>query len=133
MTMDFKKALFLLGHEVNPARMSDAIGLCKEFKSRLFVLFVIEPHRISRLASLTRQKTENLYKKIEEDGWQMLYLVEDEAVDNGVWTSLHLEDGNTLQVIRKYVASYDINVILTERNNETKKLFVASPIPVIGL
>ena len=97
------------------------------------MLFIIEVNRVARLASLTHQNIESLHDRIEEEGWTMLYLVEDEAVENGIWTSLHLEDGNLMSIIRRYVESYNIDIILIEKKNETKKIFVSSPIPVIGL
>ena len=131
--MKFKKTLLVLIHDTDQQILTQAVQLCKNFRSKLFALFVIEPSKISRLASLTHQKIDTLHKKIEEEGWRMLYLVEDEAVENGVWTSLHLEDGNMMNIIRKYIESYNINIIFTEKKDETKKIFVSSPIPIIGL
>lgn len=129
----FKKVLLVLTNDVNLQILTHVIKLCKNFQSKLFVLFIIESSRISRLASLTHQRVANLHKKLEEQGWRILYLIEDEAVENGVWTSLHLEDGNMMNIIRKYVQSYNIDIIITERKKETRKIFVASSTPVMGL
>ena len=126
----FKKVLLVLTNDANLQILTHVI---KNFQSKLFVLFIIESNRISRLASFTHQRVANLHKKLEEQGWRMLYLVEDEAVENGVWTSLHLEDGNMMNIIRKYVQSYNIDIVITERKKETRKIFVASPTPVMGL
>jgi len=38
-----------------------------------------------------------------------------------------------MSIIRRYIESYNIDIILIEKKNETKKIFVSSPIPVIGL
>ena len=131
--MTFKKIILVLTEAMDQTIIKEVVGFCKKFKCKLFVLFIIEPNKISRLARLTHQKVENLHKKIEEEGWQLLYFVEDEAVQSGVWTSLHLEDGNMMSILRKYVKAYKIDVALTKRKDETRKLFVPSPVPVLGL
>lgn len=131
--MDFKKFLLVLTEDADQSILTDAVQLCKDFKSKLYVLFVIEPNRVSRLASLTHQKVKVVHKKTEEDGWKLLYLLEDEAVENGVWTSLHLEDGNLLKVTNHYVDAYEIDALLIKRKEESKKIFVSSSIPIIGL
>ena len=131
--MDFKKLLLVLTGDADQSILTDAVQLCKDFKSKLYVLFVIEPDRVSRLASLTHQKVKVVHKKTEEDGWKLLYLLEDEAVENGVWTSLHLEDGNMLKVTNRYVEAYEIDTLLIKRKQESKKIFASSSIPVIGL
>lgn len=131
--MQFEKSLLVVTTDTNQKTLNQAVQLCKNFKSKLFVLFVVEASRISRLASLTHQKTDTLQRKIEEQGWELLYSVEDEAVENGVWTSLHVEDGNAVRVVKKYVETYKIDVIMIKRHEETKKIFISSPVPVIGL
>jgi hypothetical protein len=131
--MEFKKFLLMLTGDTDQTILSAAVQLCKNLDGKLFVLFVIEPNRISRLASLTHQKVKLVYDKTEENGWQLLYLVEDEAVENGVWTSLHLEEGSLLDIAKRYVDIYRIDALLIKRKDELKKLFVSSTIPVIGL
>lgn len=131
--MDFNKFLLVLTGDTDQSILTDAVQLCKDFKSKLYVLFVIEPNRVSRLASLTHQKVKVVHKKTEEDGWKLLYLLEDEAVEIGVWTSLHLEDGNLLKVTNRYVDAYEIDALLIKRKEESKKIFVSSSIPIIGL
>ena len=79
-------------------------------------------------------KIKELLKALhEEDGWKLLYLVEDDAVENGVWTSLHLEEGNLAQVINHYIESYGIDTMLVKRKDEFKRMFAACSIPIIGL
>lgn len=131
--MKFDKVLLVLTGEADQSIMPDAIQFCKTSGSRLFVLFVIEPNRIARLASLTHQKVKAVHSKTEEEGWQLLYLLEDDAVENGVWTSLHLEEGNLSQVTHHYVESYGIDVMLVKRKEEFKKLFSACSVPIVGL
>ena len=123
----------ILSADADKAILSDSIQFCKNLSSKLFVLFVVEPNRIARLASLTHQKVEVVHKKTEEEGWKLLYLLEDEAVENGVWTSLHLEEGSLMHLVSHYVESYDIDALLVKRKDECKKIFVSSSIPVFGL
>ena len=131
--MQIAKALLYLVDATDQKVFSQVVQLCKTFKSQLFVLFVLEESRISKLASLTHEKITSIRQRIEEEGWEMLYLIEDEAVDQGVRTSLHLEEGLTMKVIKTYVESYDINMVMLKRREETKKIFVSSLVPVIGL
>jgi nucleotide-binding universal stress UspA family protein len=123
----------MLVSDTDQSILSTAVQFSKSCGSKLFVLFVIEPNRISRLAGISHQKVKVVYDKTEENGWQLLYLVEDEAVENGVWTSLHLEEGNQLEIVRRYIDTYQIDALLIKRKDESKKIFVSSPIPVIGL
>jgi hypothetical protein len=131
--MKFDKALLVLTGDADQSIMADAIQFCKTAGSRLFVLFVIEHNRIARLASLTHQKVKLVHSKTEEEGWKLLYLIEDDAVENGVWTSLHLEEGHLSQVINHYIESYGIDIMLVKRKDELKRMFTASSIPIIGL
>jgi hypothetical protein len=131
--MEFKKFLLMLTGDTDQTILSAAVQLCKSLSGKLFVLFVIEPNRMSRLASLTHQEVKVVYDKTEENGWQLLYLVEDEAVENGVWTSLHLEEGSLLDITKRYVDTYQIDALLIKRKDESKKIFISSTIPVIGL
>ena len=131
--MKFKKVVLVLTEDTDQMIISQAVKLCKKFKSKLFVLFIVETNKVVRLARLTHQKTDILDQEIEEGGWKLLYLVENEAVENDVWTSLHLENGNPMNVIKKYIEAYDINIVFMKRKDETKKIFVSSPVPVIGL
>ncbi len=123
----------MLVSDTDQTILSTAVQFSKSCGSKLFVLFVIEPSRISRLASISHQKVKVVYDRTEENGWQLLYLVEDEAVENGVWTSLHLEEGNMLEILKRYIDTYRIDALLIKRKDESKKIFVSSPIPVIGL
>jgi hypothetical protein len=131
--MKFEKLLLVLSADADKAILSDSIQCCKNLGSKLFALFVVEPNRIARLASLTHQKVEVVHRKTEEEGWKLLYLLEDEAVENGVWTSLHLEEGSLMHLVSHYVESYDIDALLIKRRDECKKIFVSSSVPVFGL
>lgn len=131
--MKLERLMLVLTGDADQSILSSAVQFCRTVDGRLYVLFVIEPNRIARLASLTHQKVKHVQDKTEESGWQLLYLAEDEAVENGVWTSLHLEEGNLMHVINRYVDSYQIDVLLMKRKDEAKKVFVSSSITVVGL
>lgn len=131
--MEFPRTLLFIVDNTDQQIFTQAIQFCKFFKSQLFVLFVLEEHRIAKLASITHEHIDSIKRRIEEEGWEMLYLAEDEAVENGVRTSLHMENGLVIRVIKRYLENYKINLILTKKREETKKIFVSSPVPVIGL
>lgn len=131
--MKFDKVLLVLTDDADQSIMPDAVQFCKNAGSRLFVLFVIEPNRIARLASLTQQKVKVVHNKTEEEGWKLLYLVEDDAVENGVWTSLHLEEGHLSQVANHYIESYGIDAMLVKRKDEFKRIFTTCSVPIVGL
>jgi hypothetical protein len=131
--MKIKKLILVLTNINDQDIAKAAVQLCKKFKSKLFVLFVVETGRISRLARLTQKKSDTLRKKIEDEGWQLLYLIEDDADKAGIWTSLHLEDGIAMTIVKKYIDAYNVDAMLIKRKDETRNLFVSSTIPVIGL
>ncbi|KPL13775.1 hypothetical protein AMJ74_04610 [candidate division WOR_3 bacterium SM1_77] len=131
--MKFDKVLLVLTDDADQSIMPDAVQFCKNAGSRLFVLFVIEHNRIARLASLTQQKVKVVLNKTEEEGWKLLYLVEDDAVENGVWTSLHLEEGHLPQVANHYIESYGIDAMLVKRKDEFRRIFSTCPVPIVGL
>uniref|UniRef100_A0A7C6AFH9 Universal stress protein n=1 Tax=candidate division WOR-3 bacterium TaxID=2052148 RepID=A0A7C6AFH9_UNCW3 len=131
--LEFPRILLYIVDNTDQAIFTPAIQFCKLFKSQLFVLFVLEEHRISKLASITHENIESIKKRIEEEGWEMLYLVEDEAVESGVRTSLHMENGQVPRVVKKYLENYKINLMLVRKREETKKIFVSANVPVIGL
>lgn len=133
LKMEVARTLLYLVDNADRKIFSPAIQICKFFKSQLFVLFVLEEHRVSKLATLTHENTKTIRQRIEEEGWEMLYLVEDEAVENGVRTSLHLENGLATNVIKRYVENFKIDLILIKKRDETKKIFVSSPVFVLGL
>lgn len=131
--MNFSRVLLYIVDNTDQQIFTPVVQLCKLFKSQLFVLFVLEEHRISKLASITRENIDSIRQRIEEEGWEMLYLIEDEAVENGVRTSLHMENGQVSRVIKRYLENYKINLVFIKKREETKKIFISSPIPVIGL
>lgn len=131
--LELNRVLLYIVDTTDQSIFTPAIQFCKLFKSQLFVLFVLEEHHVSKLATITHEKIELIKQRIEEEGWEMLYLVEDEAVENGIRTSLHMENGQVSRVIKKYLENYRINLILVKKREETKKIFVSAAVPVLGL
>jgi Universal stress protein family len=131
--MRIKRLLVYLHDPADKMIFDQVVKLCHTFESQLFVLFVLEEGRISQVARMTREKNEIIRQRIEEEGWEMLYLVEDQAVESGVRTSLHMEEGSPAGVIKKYVENYAIDALIVKRRDETKKLFLSSTVPVIGI
>jgi hypothetical protein len=131
--MKFKKALLVLTDIADQAIIEEIVGLCRKFKSKLYVLFVLEPKKVNRISRMIHRVNEVVHKELSEQGWQALYLVEDEAVAHSVWTSLHMEEGSLTSTVAKFVEAYAIDCVYTRRNDETKRLFVTCPAPIIGL
>lgn len=131
--MTVKRLLVFLYDAGDKEIFKTVIQLGRFFSCQLLALYVLEEHRVAQIARLTREKNETIRQKLEEEGWEMLYLVEDEAVAGDVRISLHLEEGTPLSVIKKFVDHYEIDALVLKRRDETKKLFTGSPVPVIGL
>ena len=131
--MKFKKALLVLTDIADQAINEEIVDLCRKFKSKLYVLFVLEPKKVSRLSRMTHRTNDVVHKDLSEQGWQALYLVEDEAVEHGVWTSLHMEEGSLISTVRKFAEAYTVDCVYTRRTDETKRLFLTCPVTVIGL
>ncbi len=131
--MTLKRLLFYVFDQGDNQTFGPVIQICKDFSSQLFVLYVLEESRVAHIARLTREKHDSIRQRLEEEGWEMLYLIEDEAVSDGVRTSLHLEEGSPVNVTKKFIDHYGIDALVVKRRDETKKLFIGSPIPVIGL
>jgi len=131
--MKFKKALVVLTDMTDQSVIEEIVQLCRKFKSKLYVLFVLEPKKVTRLSRMTRRSNDGVHKELSEQGWQLLYLVEDEAVENSVWTSLHMEEGILVSTVKKFAESYAIDCVYTRRSDETKRLFISCPAPIIGL
>lgn len=133
LIMQLERILLYVGDSTDQKVFPQAVSLCRTFNSQLFVIYVLDEHRIAKLASLTRENAETIRRRVEEEGWEMLYLAEDEAVDSGVRTSLHLENGQAMRVLKRFIDQYGIQAVIARKRDETKKLFVACSVPVIGL
>lgn len=131
--MTIKRLLLYLFDQGDKAVFGPVVQICRDFSSQLFALYVLEESRAAHIARLTREKQGSIRQRLEEEGWEMLYLIEDEAVSGGVRTSLHLEEGSPVSVMKKFVDHYAIDALVLKRRDETRKLFVGSPVPVIGL
>lgn len=131
--MKFKKVLLVLTDITDQAIIEEIVQLCRKFKSKLYVLFILELKKVNRLSRMTRQSHDIVHKELSEQGWQLLYLVEDGAVEQSVWTSLHMEEGMLVSTVKKFIEAYKIDCVYTRRSDETKRLFLTCPVPIIGL
>lgn len=131
--MELKKFLLVLTSIDDQSILPQAVELCKGASGKLFAMFVIEPDKVSRSAVLAGQDAGAVRDATEEEGWKLLYLVEDDAVENGVWTSLHLMEGDPLELTMRHVETYQIDALLIKKKDESKRMFVSSSVPVIGL
>jgi hypothetical protein len=131
--MKLRKVLVIFTDMTDQTVIDDIVQLCRKFKSKLYVLFILEPRKISRLSQMTHRAYDALHKEIEEQGWQLLYLVEDETVQHGVWTSLHMEEGSMLSTLNKFIDAYAIDCVIVRRSEDTRRLFLSCSVPIIGL
>ncbi len=129
--MMFNKILLLITDTQSGQTATEwSISLACLFKARLFVLYIIEPSRKKKLASLTRRDLNSISKELEESGWQSLYLVEDLAFEKEVKTSLHYEDGVTFETVIEFIKDYGIQLLVLSNGEVAKKFAISSPVPV---
>jgi len=129
--MMFSRILLLLTDpQASQSSARWAIALAEQSKARIFVLYVTEPARKKKLASLTKRDQSAVSKELEESAWQSLYIVEDMAFEKEVKTSLHYEEGAVLEMVIEFVKNYDIKLLVLSNGETAKKFAVASPVPV---
>ncbi len=127
----FNKILLLLtDSQTGQAASKWAISLSETFKARIYVLYVAEPSRKKKLASLTKRDTKQITKELEESGWQSLYMVEDLAFEKEIKSSLHYEEGQIFETVIEFIKNYGVQLLVLSNGEVAKKFAVASPIPV---
>jgi nucleotide-binding universal stress UspA family protein len=126
----FSRILLLLTDpQTSQATARWAIDLAEQSKARIFVLYVTEPVRKKKLASLTKRDQQAVAKELEESAWQSLYIVEDMAFEKEVKSSLHYEEGAVTETVLEFAKSYDIQLLVLG-SGETARKFAAAPLPV---
>ncbi|MEO0226147.1 MAG: universal stress protein [candidate division WOR-3 bacterium] len=126
----FSKILLLLTDTHSDSAINWSIKLAQLFKARLYVLYIIEPSRKKKLATLTKRDLNLISKELEENGWQNLYMVEDQAFEKEVKTSLHYVDGLIFETVVEFIKDYGIQLLILNSGETAKKFAVASPVPV---
>lgn len=90
--------------EIPLERAGWTIDFASLVSARIILLTVItEPEKLS----------EEEYDKKEDKYWKYLYELEDKAFEKEVKVSLIVEDGNLLDVIKKAVKGYKVDIFVT--------------------
>jgi len=97
------KKILLYLNEARQETISLALSLAKTFSSRLYVLFSLDADEI---------KDENLKDKLEDEGWQKLYDVEEMAFKEEIKVSLLFFEGKPEKLIEELIKSYEIEALI---------------------
>jgi nucleotide-binding universal stress UspA family protein len=89
-----------------------AIELSKGLSATLYALFVVDKEIVKTVSDLRKADEIDTAIKIEEEGWKYLYYLEDMAVNEGVKTALFVEEGDTIDILRKFVKEKKIELLI---------------------
>ncbi|NPV14808.1 universal stress protein [candidate division WOR-3 bacterium] len=126
-----EKILLWLDH--TPAARAAAtwtINLAQRLSARVYALYVLPPEGKPATPRTRAQKTDT---KKEEEAWELLYEVEDEAFAQDVRISLLFEPGEPLERFREILASYnpDLVVVGADGPFSPVEIIKQSPQPVV--
>ncbi len=118
----------LLWLDNSPAARSTAswtIALARSTSARIYALYILP-------ATLKTRQGKKVSPQ-EEQAWQMLYEIEDEAFEQQVRISLLLETGDPLSCLAEVCASYqpDIIVVSAETSLSAEMLIRHLPRPIL--
>jgi len=82
-----------------------ALELARRLSSRVFAVSVLDP-------SAARHSPRNQAAAAEEQAWELLYEIEDDAFGRDVRISLLLEQGDPLHRVLSLETNYDIELIV---------------------
>ncbi|MEJ2356262.1 MAG: universal stress protein [candidate division WOR-3 bacterium] len=89
-----------------------AIEISKGLSATLYALFVVDKDIVRTVSDLRKADEIDTAIKIEEEGWKYLYYLEDMAVNEGVKTALFVEEGDTIDILRKFVIEKKIELLI---------------------
>lgn len=89
-----------------------AIEISKGLSATLYALFVVDKDIVKTVSDLRKADEIDTAIKIEEEGWKYLYYLEDMAVNEGVRTALFVEEGDTIDILRKFVIEKKIELLI---------------------
>jgi len=89
-----------------------AIEISKGLSATLYALFVVDKDIVKTVSDLRKTDEIDTAIKIEEEGWKYLYYLEDMAVNEGVKTALFVEEGDTIDILRKFVKEKKIELLI---------------------
>jgi nucleotide-binding universal stress UspA family protein len=116
----FKKILVPVDnsrHSINAARIS--IQIAQTHESQLIFLHVVDVRAIETMARYGSESKEALLARSEENGWNLLYSLEEEAVEKLVRVALTLEEGTPQHVILDAAEKYQVDLIAIGKHRKT--------------
>jgi nucleotide-binding universal stress UspA family protein len=93
-----------------------AVERAKEWRSRVYVLYVVDRSAVVAAARRTGRPRRALEGELEEKGWRHLYEIEDDAFEAEVKVSLIMEDGLPLERITELAKSYEADLVVVGYN-----------------
>ncbi|MEJ2568735.1 MAG: universal stress protein [candidate division WOR-3 bacterium] len=106
-----KVLLYIVSGETR-ASWNRAIEISKGLSATLYALFVVDKDIVKTVSNLRKADEIDTAIKIEEEGWKYLYYLEDMAVNEGVKTALFVEEGDTIDILRKFVKEKKIELLI---------------------
>jgi nucleotide-binding universal stress UspA family protein len=94
------------------ASWNRAVELSKGLSATLYALFIVDKELVKIVANMRGLNEIDTAILIEEEGWKYLYYLEDLAVNEGVKTALFVEEGDTIDILRKFVKERNIELLI---------------------
>lgn len=95
-----------------------AIELSKGLSATLYALFIVDKDNVKRISDMRKLDEIDTAIKIEEEGWKYLYYLEDMALNEGVKTALFVEEGDVIDILRKFVKEREIELLIIGHRRE---------------
>jgi len=106
-----KILLYIISGETR-ASWNRAIELSKGLSAALYALFIVDKDMVKTVSNMRKSDEIDTAIKIEEEGWKYLYYLEDMAVNEGVRTALFVEEGDAIDILRKFVKEREIELLI---------------------
>lgn len=112
-----KIMLYIISEETRSS-WNRAIEICNKFSATLYGLYIVDQQNVKRVAKLRGEDPLDTAIDMEEEGWKLLYHLEDMAIDAGVKSNLNLEEGDPVNSIRSQVKKFDIELLIVGYKSE---------------
>lgn len=103
--------LYIINEETRSS-WNRAIEMSDRFDATLYGLYIIDEHNVKRVAKLRGEDPVDTAIDMEEEGWKLLYHLEDMAINDGVKSNLSVEEGDPINTIRSQVRKNDIDMLI---------------------
>lgn len=103
--------LYIISDETRSS-WNRAIELSDKLSATLYGLYIIDKQSVKRIAKLRGEDPIDTAIEMEEEGWKLLYHLEDMAIDAGVKSNLNLEEGDPINAIKSHVKKQKIDMLI---------------------